>query len=232
MTDPLIKVLLVEDDEDDYCLIRDLLADVQEQQFQLDWAATFDQAVEIVLQQQYSIYLVDYQLGEHNGLEFLELVNQQDPNTPVIILSGRGDRALDVKALQSGAADYLDKADLQASLLEHYIRASIERNQARLALQESEKRYRDLYHQENQLRQELARANAELKEFAYTASHDLQEPLRAVAGHVALLRDMLIGNLSAQKTEAQEYFDFITDGTKRMQTLVHDLLAYSRVGTQ
>ncbi|PZD75108.1 Phytochrome-like protein cph1 [Acaryochloris thomasi RCC1774] len=234
MVDQAIQVLLVEDDEDDYLLIRDLLSEVPEQRFQLDWVKTFSEAADQIQRQPYSVYLVDYRLGEQNGLELMALVNQQDAPAPEIILSGQGDRNLDITALKSGAADYLDKADLQASLLEHYIRASIERNRAQLALQESEKRYRDLYQQEKLLRSELARANTELKDFAHTASHDLQEPLRAVSGHISLLQDKLFDDRSVltQDAEVQEYFGFIAAGTRRMQTLVHDLLVYSRVGTR
>jgi light-regulated signal transduction histidine kinase (bacteriophytochrome) len=73
---------------------------------------------------------------------------------------------------------------------------------------------------------DLARSNSDLEQFAYVASHDLQEPLRAVAGFVELLRQSLIDSLDSK---AAKYMDFAVDGAKRMQSLVNGLLEYSRV---
>lgn len=131
-----VRVLLVDDDEDDYILTRDLLSESQGTRFEVEWVSDWDCALEVMGENQHDIYLLDYRLGEHNGLELLQQAVAQGCRAPMILLTGQGDREIDLEAMKAGAADYLDKSQLRAPLLERSIRYAIERKRAEQKIRE------------------------------------------------------------------------------------------------
>jgi PAS domain S-box-containing protein len=118
------------------------------------------------------------------------------------------DAAGQVQGVFAAARDITERKRVEAELARH--REHLEE----LVLQRTE---------------DLARSNRDLEQFAYVASHDLQEPLRAVAGFVSLLQQRYQGRLDEK---ADSYIRLAVDGATRMQTLIGDLLTYSRVGTK
>ena len=136
-----IRVLLIEDDEDDYVLTRDLLADSRRTRFSLDWVSSFTEALGAICDSQHDVYLVDYRLGEHDGLEVLREARVAGCMRPIILLTGQGDGEVDIAAMKAGAADYLVKGQIDAQILERSIRYSLEQNRTLEALRESEERY-------------------------------------------------------------------------------------------
>ncbi len=140
MSNSIIKVLLVEDDEDDYIITRDLLADLENKKFLLSWVSNYDLALESITYKKFDIIIVDYRLGDRTGLELLQAVQKIASNLPVILLTGQGDYALDTEAMKAGAADYLIKGQINSQLLERSIRYAIERKQSEEALRQSEEK--------------------------------------------------------------------------------------------
>src|SRR5687768_5940784 len=100
-----IKLLLVEDDEDDYILTRDLLEEIYSEGFELEWIKEYDQAVERLASNEHAVCLLDYRLGAHNGIELLRQARLRGCNAPTIILTGQIDRELDFEAMRVGASD-------------------------------------------------------------------------------------------------------------------------------
>lgn len=128
-----VRVLLVEDDQDDYLLTQDLLNDVPERPYVLEWARTFEDGLEKASREEYQAILVDYRLGGRTGLELLKELKARGASAPVIFLTGLSEREVDQAALDAGASDYIVKMHLSADVLDRSIRYSIERERLREA---------------------------------------------------------------------------------------------------
>ena len=140
-----IKVLLIEDDEDDFILTKDLFDEVSLKDFSLDWEPDFSKAREKLLRKEYPIYLIDYRLGENTGIDLLKEARKLGNNNPIILLTGQGDREVDLLAMREGAADYLVKGNIDANALSRSLRYSLSAAQAMQELNEKEKKYRNLF---------------------------------------------------------------------------------------
>ncbi|HKL88231.1 MAG TPA: PAS domain S-box protein, partial [Salinibacter sp.] len=132
-----LRVLLIEDDEDDYLITRALLDKAQTINCDLDWASSYEEGRDAVLEDAYDAYLVDYRLGARNGLDLLEEVNAHGGvQAPIILLTGQGDLEVDLHAMEAGAADYLSKDQIDAPLLERSLRYAVERKAAERRIRE------------------------------------------------------------------------------------------------
>ncbi|PMB48169.1 hybrid sensor histidine kinase/response regulator [Fischerella thermalis CCMEE 5330] len=129
MKSNLIRVLLIDDDEDDYILTRDWFKEFQVASCTLEWVNNYQAGRDAIASGQYDVYLVDYRLGDGNGLELLREAVDHGCTAPIIFLTGQGDREIDIEAMKAGAADYLEKSQLAAPLLERSIRYALERKQ-------------------------------------------------------------------------------------------------------
>jgi light-regulated signal transduction histidine kinase (bacteriophytochrome) len=201
MNEMFVRILLVESSEAIAVQIRTSLEEIGSDGYRLDWVSTPQQAIEAIRCFPYRAYLLDLEFAQNTHEGVLPLLLERREVAPAIALVS--DRQEGLAALEWGAADYLEKNRLSGRELERSLRLTLHCSR-------------------------LQRSNRELEQFASLTSHDLQEPLRAVVSFAELLeaeyRDALDAN-------AREYLDFIIEGTRRMQQLIQDLLALSRVGT-
>lgn len=178
-----------------------------------DTVQTAEEFAQRLREHSYDVVLADYNLPAWNGMETIELLQREGLDIPVIVVSGALGEQRAVECIKQGAADYVLKDHL-ARLPETVRRAITERR---------------LRKERNQYLEDLARSNRDLEQFAYVASHDLQEPLRMVATYTQLLAERYRGKLDG---DADKYIHYAVDGAVRMQSLIQDLLAFSRVGRQ
>lgn len=140
-----IKVLLVEDDEDDYIIFKDILKDILINSYSLTWVSSYEKAREQVHRNEHDIYFFDYLLGAKTGLDLLQECVDAGVDSPVIILTGLGNQQTDLMAMQLGAVDYLVKDDLSVEKLERSIRYCIEQNKMLRRLKSSETKFRSIF---------------------------------------------------------------------------------------
>jgi two-component system cell cycle sensor histidine kinase/response regulator CckA len=130
-----IKVLLVDDDEDDFVLTRDFFLEIRGRKYELEWASSYERALEIIRQQRHDVYLFDYRLGGRNGVDLLKEVQAGGNSVPVILLTGQSEDDVDVEAMHAGAEDFLVKTELNPKSLERAVRYAIERKRSEKEIQ-------------------------------------------------------------------------------------------------
>ncbi|MEP6736798.1 MAG: ATP-binding protein [Chryseolinea sp.] len=145
MNTQLIRVLLIEDDEDDVFLAQEYLRESEYYQFKVEWEPNPQRARERMLNKQYDVFLIDYRLGSENGLDLIKFAQDKGVLVPCILLTGQGDLNVDLDASKYGAADYLIKTELNASLLQRSIRYALSQASVIRELDEKEKKYRSLF---------------------------------------------------------------------------------------
>ena len=226
-----MKILLVDDNPANLLALESILADLGQE---LVKAYSGRQALRYLLNQDVAVILLDVNMPGMSGFETAELIRRRkrSEHTPIIFVSAidqTQNHALQGYSL--GAVDYLP-TPATPEVLRSKVAVFIELFKKTQEVRRQEQALRALNAQLEQRvaerTAELQRSNEELQQFAYVVSHDLQEPLRVVASYVQQLAERYQDKLEA---EANELIGYALDGAKRMQQLIVDLLAYSRIET-
>jgi len=213
-----LRVLLVEDNAADL----DLILNELRRSFDLtsDVVQTAEEFRQRVKTMDPDVVLADYNLGQWRGTEALAILHEEGLDIPLILVSGVLGDVVAVDCIKIGITDYVLKDSL--GRLPVAVRAALKDKKLR---QERRQAQEEL----GQKVEELSRSNRDLEQFAYVASHHLQEPLRVVTANTHLLAQRYRGRLDEQ---ANNYIDQALDGVRRMHGLIQDLLAFSRYAWQ
>ncbi|MDX6618105.1 MAG: two-component system, cell cycle sensor histidine kinase and response regulator CckA [Gaiellales bacterium] len=211
VTDSSVAVLLVDDDEEDALLTQDLLVQIDGTRYRSDWVGRYSDALAAVAQTSYDVCLVDYRLGPEDGIALVRELVANGFDTPIIVLTGLGDRAVDIQATSAGAADYLVKGEVTPALLERSIRYSMRRHADMRALRESEEGLR-----QGQRMEAVGR-------FAGGVAHDFNNMMSAVVGFSALVLDAL-----ESENPLRRYVEEIQRAGERASDMTKQLLAFTR----
>ena len=105
------KILLVEDDREDYLLTKEMLAEARGRKYLLEWASDYESGKQAILSTSFDAILMDYDLGRKSGIDLTREVSALGCKSPIILLTGRGNYEVDMEAMQNGVTDYLSKSE-------------------------------------------------------------------------------------------------------------------------
>ncbi|HEV7642049.1 MAG TPA: response regulator [Gaiellaceae bacterium] len=198
-----LKVLLLDDDEDDLLLTRDALAEAPGE-YEVESVTSITSALQRAETVPYNVYLVDYRLGAESGLDFIRRACDLGRDGPFILLTGQGELGTDTEALRAGASDYLVKLDLTPETLARSIRYAVERQTIQTRIRETRKL-------------------ETLGVLAAGIAHEYNNLLTAILGSVDLGRM----SLGTDATATARHFSTIETAAKEAAGMTHRLLAFA-----
>lgn len=146
-----VRILIVDDDEDDFIITSEYIKYIPASSFIIDWCYRYEEALELICAKAYDLYFVDYRLGAKSGVDLLKEALARNCEEPIILLTGKGNYEVDIEAMQLGAVDYLIKTDLSIEKMERCIRYAMDRTATLKALKTNERKYRGIFEKSKDL---------------------------------------------------------------------------------
>lgn len=204
-----IRVLLVDDDEEDFFIIKRLFSSMKGADCDLEWVSSSSEAIVRIKEAIHDVYLIDYRLDALTGLDVLQEVNALDRAEPFVLLTGVGDQEVERESLQLAASDYIVKKNLTSDILARTIYYALGRKE-----------------QEKQKLDQLLELNRTKDEFISIASHQLRTPATTVKQYVAMTLDGFAGELSEKQ---RKLLQKAYDSNERQLTIINDLLKVAQI---
>lgn len=140
-----IKILIIDDDQDDFIITSEYIRHIPNTNFTIDWCSKYKLALDHMCNGHYNLYFVDYRLGAKSGVDLLKEALVNGCEDPIILLTGKGNYEVDIEAMQLGAVDYLIKTELTIEKMERSIRYALDRSATMKALKANERKYRSIF---------------------------------------------------------------------------------------
>lgn len=199
MTNPSLKVLLVEDDPGDAFLLQTLLTQADQVKFDLVCATRLAEGLDSLSENTFDIMLLDLSLPDSVGLATIDKVRAYTLNLPIIVLTGLDDEEIAMQAVQAGAQDYLAKGDLDDNMLTRAIRYAVERHRLQTALAQSQRQEEESLKRANdELEMRVESRTAELKEANAHLQDEITERTKAEREREALVNHLMTANQSLE----------------------------------
>jgi signal transduction histidine kinase len=239
-----LKILLIEDDEDDYILTKEIIDEIPSNSYNLEWATNYEEGLNAMKSNSFDVFLLDYRLGKDSGLDLLKKMNFVVESGPIILLTGQGDRALDFEALEAGASDFLVKAELNPDLLDRSIRYAIQQFKTIQQLRKKEDELQALNANlellVNERTAELNYANKELKKafeierelsqlkgkLVSMASHEFKTPLSTILSSISLVERYTELDDIEKRTK---HIDRIKSAVNNLNNILNDFLSLEKI---
>ena len=140
-----LRILIIDDDEDDFFITSEYIKSIPAGNFTVEWCYDYNAALDSICEGNYDLFFVDYYLGAKTGLDLIKEMKISQCEQPFILLTGIGNRKIDIEAMKAGAVDYLVKSELDTEKLERCIRYSFERSKSMKALRANERKFRNIF---------------------------------------------------------------------------------------